>query len=83
VSPACFSHLTHSLCALANGKVVVLLEGGSFIPSLTEGVAQTVLTLIGNRVPRLPSPYKKPKDEVLQTIQKVKCILRDQWKCFE
>ncbi|CAB4061941.1 unnamed protein product [Lepeophtheirus salmonis] len=83
VSPACFAHLTHSLCAIANGKVVSLLEGGSFIPSLTESVAQTILTLIGDRLPRLPSEYKKPKDEVLKTIHEIKTVLRQKWKCFE
>ena len=34
VSPATFAHLVHSLQAFAGGRVLALLEGGYFLPSL-------------------------------------------------
>ena len=34
MSPATFAHLVHSLQAFAGGRVLALLEGGYFLPSL-------------------------------------------------
>ena len=56
VSPACFSHLTHSLMSLAGGKVCAVLEGGYFPPSLAEGAALTLRSLLGDPCPSLPQP---------------------------
>ena len=56
VSPACFSHFTHSLMGLAEGKVCAILEGGYFPPSLSEGAALTLKTLLGDPCPLLPGP---------------------------
>ena len=37
VSPATFAHLLHSLQPFAGGRVLALLEGGYFLPSLAGG----------------------------------------------
>ena len=37
VSPSTFAHMAHSLAGLANGRLVALLEGGYFLPSLAGG----------------------------------------------
>ena len=42
-----------SLMGLSNGKVLALLEGGYFIPSLQESAALTLQTLLGDPVPVL------------------------------
>ncbi len=42
-----------SLMGLTNGKVLALLEGGYFIPSLQESAALTLQTLLGDPVPVL------------------------------
>ena len=34
VSPSTFAHMAHSLAGLANGRLMALLEGGYFLPSL-------------------------------------------------
>ena len=54
VSPATFAHLAHSLGGLAGGRLVALLEGGYFLPSLAEGAALTLRQLLGAPCPALP-----------------------------
>ena len=39
MSPATFAHLVHSLKAFAGGRVLALLEGGYFLPSLAGGTS--------------------------------------------
>ncbi|KAM7537903.1 hypothetical protein Aperf_G00000073041 [Anoplocephala perfoliata] len=48
LSPACYGHMTHQLRSLADGKLVVVLEGGYFIDSLEEGCVQVLKALLGD-----------------------------------
>lgn len=61
VSPGCYHHLTTSLMGLANGRVVAILEGGYYPPSLAEGAAQTLRALLGDPAPVLEK-LLTPKD---------------------
>ena len=47
VSPAAYSHFISNLSCLAGGRLVVLLEGGYCLDSLSEAAALTLRTLIG------------------------------------
>ena len=47
VTPAAYSHLIQSLGCLAGGRLVVLLEGGYCLDSLSEAAALTLRTLTG------------------------------------
>lgn len=60
VSPGMYHILTTSLMALAEGKVAVLLEGGYFLPSLSEGAAQTLRALLGDPAPKF-ADFEQPK----------------------
>lgn len=53
LSPAAYSHFTHSLMSLAEGKVVVFLEGGYCLPSLAESAALTLRSLLNDPVPAI------------------------------
>ena len=78
VSPACFAHMTHSLMSLAGGRVCAVLEGGYFPPSLAEGAALTLRTLLGDPCPLLPSPTLPDVEKHMRlTIRYLKCILFD------
>ena len=46
---------------LNNGKVLALLEGGYFLPSLQESAALTLKTLLGDPVPVLLENLGKKK----------------------
>jgi len=47
VSPDCFASMTSSLLQLAEGKVVLALEGGYTGPAVSESVLQCIKTLVG------------------------------------
>jgi len=47
VSPDCFASMTSSLLQLAEGKVVLALEGGYTGPAVSEAVLQCIKTLVG------------------------------------
>ena len=48
ITPDVFAHLTHYLKGLANGRVMVLLEGGYCIDTLAESAAWTLRSLLGD-----------------------------------
>ena len=53
VSPAAFSHFTHSLMSLAEGKIVVFMEGGYCLQSLAESAALTLRSLLSDPAPAI------------------------------
>ncbi|KAA3679773.1 uncharacterized protein DEA37_0004192, partial [Paragonimus westermani] len=65
LSPPLFAHLTHKLMCLAEGKLVVALEGGYFHDSLAESAAHTISALLGDCAPSL-----EPIGEVHQSVLK-------------
>uniref|UniRef100_A0A672MEQ1 Histone deacetylase 6 n=1 Tax=Sinocyclocheilus grahami TaxID=75366 RepID=A0A672MEQ1_SINGR len=56
VSPQCFSILTHMLKGVAQGRLVLALEGGYNLQSTAEGVCASVRSLLGDPCPHLISP---------------------------
>uniref|UniRef100_A0A1I8FWY1 Protein MIX23 n=2 Tax=Macrostomum lignano TaxID=282301 RepID=A0A1I8FWY1_9PLAT len=81
VHPACFAHFTHYLMSLANGRIVIALEGGYCLSSLSEGVAMTVRTLLGDACPRLEA-LGEPSDSIKETLLNCLTALRPYWKCL-
>ncbi|KAE8581936.1 hypothetical protein XENTR_v10019878 [Xenopus tropicalis] len=55
-TPGCFSHLTHLLMSLAQGRLILSLEGGYNQRSLAEGVCACLKALLGDPCPKLPLP---------------------------
>ncbi|XP_040324906.1 protein deacetylase HDAC6 isoform X1 [Herpailurus yagouaroundi] len=55
-TPAGFAQLTHLLMGLAEGKLILSLEGGYNLRSLAEGVSASLHTLLGDPCPTLESP---------------------------
>ncbi|XP_025069468.1 histone deacetylase 6 isoform X3 [Alligator sinensis] len=82
VSPACFAHLTHMLLALAGGKVVLALEGGYNLHSLTEGVSAALGSLLGDPCPPLAGPAA-PCPSALQSISKALGIHAQFWPSLQ
>ncbi|KAJ8923637.1 hypothetical protein NQ315_010217 [Exocentrus adspersus] len=74
VTPHFYGHLITLLSGLANGKLVVLLEGGYFKESLAEGDVCYPATIESN--PTVDPALQK-------VINSVKYMLRDYWKCFK
>lgn len=55
VSPTGYAHMTKKLMSLANGKVVIVLEGGYNLNTISNSMAACVKTLLGDEVPPLKS----------------------------
>ena len=49
LSPVGYSHMTHALCALAGGHVVMALEGGYNLESILEPPLQCFSAIPGHR----------------------------------
>ncbi|WFD41757.1 histone deacetylase [Malassezia psittaci] len=55
VSPSGYAHLTHQLAALANGRLVVALEGGYNLDAISDSALGVTRVLLGDAPPALPS----------------------------
>lgn len=81
VSPAFYGHLIKLLSGLAQGKIAVCLEGGYFPPSLSEGVARTLMALLDFPCDKM-KPLKPPHPAVAEIINNLRYFLRPYWNCF-
>lgn len=82
ITPGFYGHLITLLGGLADGKLAVCLEGGYFTPSLAEGVAMTIKSLLHDAPATLDTSFKI-NDCVIDVINSLKLILEPYWKCFE
>lgn len=66
-TPCCctgYAHLTAMLRTLANGKIVVALEGGYNLQSISRSMEAVVKVLLGDPVPR----FRAPPDTAVSTL---------------
>ncbi|CAG9855463.1 unnamed protein product [Phyllotreta striolata] len=82
VTPHFYSHLITLLSGLANGKIVVCLEGGYFPESVAEGVACTLKALLGDACHPI-SAKPEINSSLIEVINNTKYFLRDYWECFK
>ncbi|KAK7136290.1 hypothetical protein R3I94_014814 [Phoxinus phoxinus] len=82
VSPQCFSILTHMLKGVAQGRLVLALEGGYNLQSTGEGVCASVRSLLGDPCPHLTSPGA-PSESALNSISKTISALYPFWKSLQ
>ncbi|CAL5871501.1 uncharacterized protein PFLUO_LOCUS5754 [Penicillium psychrofluorescens] len=78
VSPSCYSHMTHMLMSLANGKVVVCLEGGYNFRSISKSALAVTKTLMGESPGRLQGAGPTPS--AIKTVRRVMAIQSGWWK---
>uniref|UniRef100_A0A3Q3WE58 Protein deacetylase HDAC6 n=1 Tax=Mola mola TaxID=94237 RepID=A0A3Q3WE58_MOLML len=78
VRPQCFHLLTHMLMSLAEGRLVLALEGGYNLQSTAEGAAACVNALLGGVCPPL-APPTAPSDSALQSISQTVSALFPHW----
>lgn len=79
LTPSFYAHATHSLMALANGKVCAVLEGGYCIESLADGAMCTLRALLGEAPAPIGMDYPIKK-AVVETVLDSISVLRSQWK---
>lgn len=76
VSPACFGHMTRELMRLANGKVVLALEGGYDLPAICDSAQECVKALLGDEpIPIAETELSRsPIQNAIDTLQKTIAI---------
>lgn len=80
VSPACYSHMTHMLMSLADGKVAVCLEGGYNLRAISRSALAVAKTLMGEPPQRITIP---PIDaRAAETLENVKRTHAPYWECM-
>uniref|UniRef100_A0A3P8WRL5 Protein deacetylase HDAC6 n=1 Tax=Cynoglossus semilaevis TaxID=244447 RepID=A0A3P8WRL5_CYNSE len=82
VTPQCFHILTHMLMSIAEGRLVLALEGGYNLQSTAEGVAACVRSLLGGPCPPL-APPTAPSDSALQSISQTISAQCPYWSCLQ
>ncbi|CAH0562546.1 unnamed protein product [Brassicogethes aeneus] len=81
LTPSFYSHLITLLGGLAMGKIVVALEGGYNLDSLSESVVMTVKALLAEAAGNI-LPFENVKPSVWDTINNLKFFLKPYWNCF-
>lgn len=61
ISPNGFAQMTKMLSFLANGKVIMGLEGGYNLTSISESINSCASVLLGDTCPSLPPINAKPQ----------------------
>ncbi|XP_043222780.1 histone deacetylase 6-like [Amphibalanus amphitrite] len=78
VPPEVYGHLTHHLTALAGGRVVVALEGGYNLTSISYSMAMCARALLGDPAVQLP-PMPAVNDSAARTLCSVAHSQRPFW----
>uniref|UniRef100_A0A1A8MBZ0 Protein deacetylase HDAC6 n=2 Tax=Nothobranchius pienaari TaxID=704102 RepID=A0A1A8MBZ0_9TELE len=71
VTPAGYAHLTHMLMSLAGGRVLLILEGGYNLTSISDSMAMCTSVLLGDPPPSLSTPLPPPHYGAVKTIVEV------------
>ncbi|PKC71437.1 histone deacetylase clr3 [Rhizophagus irregularis] len=80
VTPSGFGHMTHMLKTLANGKLILALEGGYNLDSISKSALACVKVLLGEPPSKL-GPIN-PNQDCLETIHQVIRTQSKYWNCL-
>ncbi|KAG8549936.1 hypothetical protein GDO81_018813, partial [Engystomops pustulosus] len=78
ISPEGYAHMTHLLMGLAGGKVVVVLEGGYNLTSISDSMAMCTRTLLGDAPPPITDLHA-PRPAALRAISSVLGVQQKYW----
>jgi len=80
VTPAMYGYMTHQLSSLAEGRIVVALEGGYNLGSISDCATQCARALLGDPLPVIK--VGEAKDSAIQTIRDVIKEHNEFWSCL-
>ncbi|XP_043264566.1 histone deacetylase 4 isoform X3 [Colletes gigas] len=85
VSPACFGKLTQQLLGLADGKVVLALEGGYDLAAICDSAQECVRALLGDEPSQLRDEEltRSPCQNAIDTLQKTIAVQMSHWPCVK
>nr|KAF6294602.1 histone deacetylase 6 [Pipistrellus kuhlii] len=79
LSPEGYAHLTHLLMGLASGRIILILEGGYNLASISESMACCTRTLLGDPPPVL-TLSRPPLLGALESITDTILVHRRYWR---
>ncbi|XP_013793439.1 histone deacetylase 6-like, partial [Limulus polyphemus] len=82
VSPECYGHMTHLLSSLANGRIILALEGGYNLTTISEAMCSCTDALLGNPLPPLPSALKV-SPSAIESILNTVHVHKKYWNCLQ
>ncbi|KAH9506186.1 histone deacetylase [Dermatophagoides farinae] len=90
VSPSAYGHMTHLLCSLANGKIILSLEGGYHLQAIANSAMECIRVLLGEPPKSLSTNSKDDNNHqqwkldvnAIETIRNVIDYHADYWPCF-
>lgn len=80
VTPEAYGYFTQWLSSLANGKIILCLEGGYNVNSISHAMTMCTKALLGDPLPMLHTAGKAPNASCVETIQNVWSVHRKYWK---
>ncbi|KAG8737981.1 Histone deacetylase hda1, partial [Ceratobasidium sp. 423] len=81
VTPACYAHMTALLSTLAGGKLVVALEGGYNLDSISKSALAVTSALLGEPLPELPR--LEASEIATEVVWQVARIQSQYWRCIQ
>ncbi|KAH7339941.1 histone deacetylase complex protein [Rhizoctonia solani] len=81
VTPACYAHMTALLSTLAGGKVVVALEGGYNLDSISKSALAVASALLGDPLPELPR--LEASEIATEVVWQVARVQSKFWHCIQ
>ncbi|KAL0279876.1 UNVERIFIED_CONTAM: hypothetical protein PYX00_001345 [Menopon gallinae] len=82
LTPEMYGHMTYWLSTLANGRIVLSLEGGYNITSTAFAMTQCIKALLGDPLPPLTSVLT-PCPSALETLRAVLATQEKYWSCLK
>ncbi|KAM4791633.1 histone deacetylase 9 isoform 11-T12 [Cyanocitta cristata] len=85
VTAKCFGHLTRQLLKLADGRVVLALEGGHDLTAICDASEACINALLGNELEPLPEDivHQIPNMNAIASLKKTTEIQSKYWKSVE
>ncbi|CAH1232520.1 HDAC6 [Branchiostoma lanceolatum] len=80
VTPSGYAHMTHMLSSLAGGRVVLLLEGGYNLSSISESMSECTKILLGDPCPAFDHEYSPPCEEAVESILSTLHVHQKYWR---
>lgn len=80
VTPEAYGHFTHWLSSLANGRIIICLEGGYNVNSISHAMAMCTKALLGDPLPAIVSQSPRINSSCIETIHNVLNVQQKYWK---
>lgn len=82
VSPEAYGYFTHWLSSLASGRIILCLEGGYNVNSISHAMTMCTKALLGDPLPLLHIS-RKPSASCTETIHNVLSVQQKYWKSLK